>query len=456
MTYQHKRHTGDREAAIDALKRRLDAYDEDGAVAPACTEILALISDRVESVAFTFLDTLGRDKGAFAPGGWLTGERYQRQLRASAEYVRLKYSSPLGRDWLHAAVRNVELCQKLRIPMHAFLSAIAICNSRLMAILQEEIGEDSPRVARLCDVVQRLAMVEAAVMVEHAAYERDRAARAEREQRASTFQQDIGSTLHHTADLGQRIRVQAQTASQSTGGMLGKAGEVAAAAEQSAVAMREAARTAAGLIRAIEDTRSEVEGASQVATRASEQAGSAVERSEALNDHAKSIEAILGLIRDIAGQTNLLALNATIEAARAGDAGRGFAVVAQEVKSLANQTARATDEIAAKVAAIQDDIRSTVQINASVSTTVGDVRHSAGRIRGAMESQAKTVTAITSAVDETALTADSMANTIAAIRRDIESVSGDMTALSGETAQVDELLARLKGEADRFSQSGTG
>src|SRR3546814_8052406 len=100
-------------------------------------------------------------------------------------------------------------------------------------------------------------------------------------------------------------------------------------------------QTAAGLIRAIEDARTEVEAAAEIATRASDQAGAAVGMSETLSDHAKSIESILGLIRDIAGQTNLLALNATIEAARAGDAGRGFAVVAQEVKSLANQTARA-------------------------------------------------------------------------------------------------------------------
>src|SRR3546814_10835779 len=78
--------------------------------------------------------------------------------------------------------------------------------------------------------------------------------------------------------------------------------------------------------------------------RASNQAGDAVAMSTTLSEHAQSIESILSLIRDIAGQTNLLALNATIEAARAGDAGRGFAVVAQEVKSLANQTARARSE----------------------------------------------------------------------------------------------------------------
>ena len=237
--------------------------------------------------------------------------------------------------------------------------------------------------------------------------------------------------------------------------MLGKTSEVAAAAEQSAVAMREAAQTAAGLIRAIEDARMEVEVAAEIATRASGQASDAVGMSETLSDHAKSIESILGLIRDIAGQTNLLALNATIEAARAGDAGRGFAVVAQEVKSLANQTARATDDIAAKIAAIQSATRSTVETNASIKATVTEVQDSAERIRLAMDVQATTVTAITASVDETALAADSMSATIAAIREDTEAVAADIERLGHDFGAVGDSLAALKRAADGYSQSAT-
>ena len=240
------------------------------------------------------------------------------------------------------------------------------------------------------------------------------------------FERRVAELVRASTDQSKALTDRTRATAASARGMLGKTSEVAAAAEQSAVAMREAAQTAAGLIRAIEDARSEVEVAAGVATRAGDQASEAVKVSQALSAHVEAIESILSLIRDIAGQTNLLALNATIEAARAGDAGRGFAVVAQEVKSLASQTARATDDITAKITAIQQATRQTVDANGSIQGTVEEVQTSADRIREAMELQAQTVTMITAAVDETALAADSMSSTIAAIRTDTENVAKDI------------------------------
>jgi len=215
--------------------------------------------------------------------------------------------------------------------------------------------------------------------------------------------------------------------------------------------MRDAAQGAAGLIRAIEDVSAEVQGSAEIATRAAAQAADAVTMSEALSDHARSIESILAMIRNIAGQTNLLALNATIEAARAGDAGRGFAVVAQEVKSLAAQTAHATDDIAAKIAAIQDATRSAVDTSASIEATTTEVQNAAERILSVIRTGAETVGTIASAIDETALTADSMSNTIATIRESTEAVAGEIAGVGQGFDQLDGRLGALKASAGEFA-----
>jgi methyl-accepting chemotaxis protein len=208
--------------------------------------------------------------------------------------------------------------------------------------------------------------------------------------------------------------------------------------------MADAAGTASGLSRAIEAARAEVDGAAAIAERAAAASCHALDLSEALTTHACAIESILGLIRDIARQTNLLALNATIEAARAGDAGRGFAVVAQEVKSLAGQTARATDDIAAKIGAIQLATRQTVEANGSIRDTVSEVQGSTERIRGTMEDQAATIAMITSAVDETALSASAIAQTITRISARTEDVEQDVRAIAETSREVDGELVALE------------
>ena len=432
---------------------RVADYDWDGSVAAASAEIADAIVGHEGEIARAFWEYYLSLPQTAHIRGFFTPDYLSARVAHSAKYTRAKYAAPLDDDWMRMAIRHATDSQKANIPLPALLTSLSFAHSRTLERIEAKLGMGSPRLRVLADCVQRLGLVEADVMASHLGARDAERARDERRTRSSAFSATIAGSIEGTAALGNRIRIQAQGAARSARGMLGKTSEVAAAAEQSAMAMREAAQTAAGLIRAIEDARTEVEAAAEIATRASTQAGAAVGMSETLSDHAKSIESILGLIRDIAGQTNLLALTATIEAARAGDAGRGFAVVAQEVKSLASQTARATDDIAAKIAAIQSATRSTVATNASIKSTVAEVQESANRIRYAMEAQAQTVTAITAAVDETALAADSMSNTITAIREDTESVAGEIETLEHDFGEVDDRLGGLKRAADTFSAS---
>ncbi|WP_277971352.1 methyl-accepting chemotaxis protein [Sphingomonas echinoides] len=355
-----------------------------------------------------------------------------------------------GGEWVNHSASRVASAFEANVPLTAILALGSTTTALAVEIMTDEYNCSKEERTAINRLFLRLQAVECDVLATIYAAHVDGATQRQRNITAEAFRSGIATLVTDSSIEGSDLRKQTARTAVAARGVLGKASEVATAAEQSALAMRGAAQTAAGLIHAIEDARNQVEDAAEIASRASIQATKAVGMSNALSEHATSIESILSLIRDIAGQTNLLALNATIEAARAGDAGRGFAVVAQEVKSLAKQTACATDDIAAQIAAIQSATRSTVDTNASIKAIVAEIQVSANRIRYAMAAQAQTVTAITAAVDETALAANSMSNTIAAIHGDTETVAAEIDTVGYGFDRLDGRLNTLKNSADDF------
>lgn len=425
----------------------IDVFDHDRKLASNCRKVGELLNDRMVDLSRYYWQ-YWTDMGKFPE---LSKPDYlEIAVQRTAAFIGDRMINIDGFEWTRFLLRQVTDSCKRGIPLEQVHAASIRTSAYTLELLAETYSVGKEDHGDLVKAILTLAGLELSIMAKcYTAYHAEKSAERQREQSVQ-FEADIGTAAHDVADQTAALRQQAASSSQMAHGMLSKTSEVAAASEQSAVAMREAAQTAAGLIRAIEDARTEVETASDVANRAAAQATEGVAATDTLSEQSHSIESILGLIRDIAGQTNLLALNATIEAARAGDAGRGFAVVAQEVKILANQTAQATDEIAQKISAIQSATKASVESNASIRLIVDEVQHSAERIRRAMEDQAQTVTMITASVDETALAADLMSNTISAIRSDTENVVSEITSLEEGFTEVNDKIASLQSNASRF------
>ena len=428
------------------LARSLHLYDTGGDLPSRARELWQLIGGDAKELAREFWR-----RYAMSPE---VREKFdERRIDELADkivpFLEAKFDRLDHPQWTRDSEAYVARALGAGLTLSTLLAGINAETEAAYAAIRSRVGEEED-VVRHARTLSEVQAIEIDCFIHHGITITRRESEQAQQHQAGSFNSRVMGVVNDCTREGEELRSQAGQSSAAARGMLGKTSEVAAAAEQSAVAMREAAQTAAGLIRAIEDARTEVEIAAGVATKAGDQAEQAVKVSQALSAHVEAIESILGLIRDIAGQTNLLALNATIEAARAGDAGRGFAVVAQEVKSLAAQTARATDDITNKITAITAATKQTVEANGSISATVEEVEASANRIRQAMEVQAQTVTMITAAVDETALAADSMSSTIAAIRSETEQVADDIDKVEQGFGKFQQQIADFTRKTKEF------
>jgi methyl-accepting chemotaxis protein len=289
--------------------------------------------------------------------------------------------------------------------------------------------------------------------------QRDRRAQAETRQRAveahiAAFESQVREALESLGGASQQMRTTsellAKTAERSSGQV--KAAE--SASEEASSNVETVAAASEELSASIAEISRQVTRAATIAGRAVEETRETDGTVQGLAETAGRIGEVVKLISDIAGQTNLLALNATIEAARAGEAGKGFAVVASEVKSLANQTAKATEEISAQIVAVQSVTKDAVDAIKRIGGTIGEVNAVATSIASAVEEQGAATQEITRNTQQAARRTKDVSENITGVAAGTDetgsAAGGVKSAADALTVQADRLRAQVRDFLDKI------
>ena len=272
--------------------------------------------------------------------------------------------------------------------------------------------------------------------------------RAERLRMAEQFETSVGAVVETVSAAAAEMQSSAQSVSGTADQTSQQSTAVAAAAEQASANVQTVASAAEELTSSISEISRQVSQSTQIAGAAVAEVDGANAKVQGLAEAANKIGEVVALITDIADQTNLLALNATIEAARAGEAGKGFAVVASEVKNLANQTAKATEEISNQIGGIQGATQDAVTAIGSIGGTINQINEITSTIAAAVEEQGAATQEIARNVEQASSGTQEVSSNISRVTQAASETGSSATQIldaAGELGRQSDMLSREVG-----------
>jgi methyl-accepting chemotaxis protein len=323
------------------------------------------------------------------------------------------------------AARKHELADPARMPIHLHVALGALVLDLRIVAIKNGAGVYTGAMAVWSDITKRAKL-------------------------ADDFAANVKAVVEDVVAAATRIQSTAESLATTAGRAKATTVTVSAAASDATSNVQAVAAATEELSASIAEIGRQVVQSAAITSKAVEEANRTDKTVQSLAAAAEEIGKVVGLIQDIASQTNLLALNATIEAARAGEAGRGFAIVASEVKSLAAQTAKATDDIRVQIESIQSISDETVRTIKHIGTTIGEANDIAAAITASVEQQGAATTAIAQNVSQAAAGTTEVSHNIAGAvdaSSDVGTAATQMLETVGDLSKRSGILRR---EVDGF------